>query len=163
MTTISTPGTGFGVAPFGVGPYGIGTPAQAPVPSGGINRTVDGKTQGSLAISIVSGTAGQYVFDEFGRRRGMPDAHHMIVLAIKTLRGSCAVEDIGNSFFEVRTITDSFVQEQKVRVYEAFKFAVDNGYVRIDTIDVEPNGGSPALTHVRMTDLIRQVSIEVTI
>lgn len=151
---------GAGPSPLGVAAYGYGTPAEAPVPGGLINRGSDGKQYGSPALSLETGTRGQYVFDEFGRRTGMQDVRHMIILALSTVRGSCVVQTLGHRFRELRKVTDQYPQEQKTRVEEALEPLVQRKLISIDDITVEPRNGQPAVTRVLVTDLSNGTVIE---
>lgn len=160
---MSSPDLGVGISPLGVGAYGFGTPAVAPVPGGKVNRDSRGLQLGSLAISLEPGTKGQYVFDEFGRRKGMSDSQHMVILALTEVLGKCIVKDLGARFFETRKIYESFEQDQKQRVNEALAALVARKLIAIDSITVDPGDGSPGETHVILTDLTTQTPINVTI
>lgn len=160
---MTTPGTGAGNSGFGTGPYGFGTPAVAPTPGGAVNRDPSGHQLGSLAISTDPATKGQYVFDSFGRRQGMPDTHHLVILAVKTELGTCCVQDLGNEFAEVRKITDAFESEQSVRVRKCLASLVTRKLVQIDAIVVQPGDGKPATTRVHLTDLTSMTPIDLAI
>lgn len=144
---------GVGPSPLGGAPYGFGTPAEAPIPGGAINRGADGRQYGSPAISLDPQTRGQYVFDEFGRRKGTPDVRHMVTLALATVRGSCVVTTLGHRFREVRKITESYPQEQQTRVEEALDELLRRKLISINSVTVEPRNGAPAVTRVSITDL----------
>lgn len=154
------PNLGLGLSPLGVGPYGFGTPATAPLLGGGIYLGPKGEQFNSRAISLDRGTAGQYVYNEFGRARGMPDVQQLVILAAKTELGSSAAQTLGNEFNQVRYVGDSFEQEQRARVEAAFASLVGQGLIRIDSIEVDGGNGLPSKTLVHITDLTTGNPIE---
>lgn len=156
---MTTPILGLGLSPLGVGPYGLGTPAVAPTPGGAVYRDDQGVQQNGRAISIARGSSGQYVYDEFGRAKGMPDVHQMLILAAGTVKGSSVSRNLGQRFFEARYITTDFERQQRTRVEEAFKDLVDRGLIRIDAVEVMPGNGEPAVTLVKTTDLLTNRSL----
>lgn len=153
---------GVGPSPLGVAAYGFGTPVEAPIPGGLVNRSPTGIQHGSPKLSLDPATKGQYVFDEFGRRVGMPNINHMVTLALATVRGSCVVP-IGHRFREIRKVTDAYQQEQKTRVDEAFAPIVGGGFITVDAVLVEPRNGQPAVTRIFMTDVSSGKSFDETI
>lgn len=154
---------GAGISPLGTQPYGFGTPATAPTPGGLVNRIPNGTQDGSVAISLDNATKGQYVYDEFGRRKGMGNVSQMVILAVTMIRGSSCVLDLGNRFAETRKIYESFVEEQKSRVGEALSGLVSRGLITIDSITVEPKRGQPADTRVLLTDLTTNLPIDIVL
>lgn len=149
---MSTTPIGVGPSPLGVAPYGFGTPAEAPVPGGLINRAPTGIQHGSPKLSLDAATRGQYEFDEFGRRVGMPNVNHMVTLALATVRGSSVVP-IGHRFKEIRKVTESYPEEQKTRVLEALSPLLEGGFITVEAILVEPMQGHPSATRIFMTDV----------
>lgn len=154
---------GLGVSPLGSGPYGVGTPATAPTPGGAVNRGPFGLQYGSPLISEDPATRGQYVYDEFGRRVGQPDGEHMVTLAMRTKRGSCCVQSLGQRFDEVRKITDSFENEQKAYTQEAFAGLVSRKVVEIVSVKADGRNGMPSKTKIALRDLTNKNPIDRTI
>jgi len=151
--------SGLGVSPLGVSAYGYGTPAVAPTPGGNVYKDRFGVVHGSRNISLVRDTAGQYTYDEFGRAQGMSDTHQLVILASKTILGSSASTALGHRFSEIRYVGDDFAKQMTGRVNEAFKSLVDQGLIRIDSIEVEPGDGRPAKTRVKLTDLFTDLPL----
>jgi hypothetical protein len=164
---MTSPNLGAAYAPFGGlgAPYGFGTPAVAPFPGGSVNRSVaTGRQLGSLALSIQVGvSAGQYIFDEFGRRTGMPDAQHMVILALRTIKGSSVDPELGQNFGEIRKITDSFQQDMQSRVEEALAALVAQKLIRLDAVVTNPARGMPASTRIFLSDLTTETALEFAI
>jgi hypothetical protein len=144
---------GLGGSILGGAAYGFGQPAQAPVPTGGIYLDAQGQQHGGRELSLARDTRGQYVYGSDGRARGMIDVHQLVILAARTVLGSSVSPTLGQKFGEVRYVSDTFAQDQRGRVEEAFGELVRAGLIRIDSIEVDPDGGLPARTVVRMTDL----------
>jgi hypothetical protein len=158
-----TSNTGFGNSPLGVGAYGFGTPATAPTPGGKVNRDATGKQLGSLAISVEQSTRGQYIFDEFGRRTGVPDAHHLAILALTEVKGKCILKTLGNEFFQERKVYENFKESQTQLINDALSDLVTRKVLTIDAITVEPGDGHPSITHVLLTDLTTNTPIDIPI
>lgn len=161
---MTTPNLGTTYSPFGVAPYGSGTPATAPVPGGSVNRSLTtGRQLGSLALTVDPLAAGQYIFDSFGRRAGMPDAQHMVVLALRTVKGSSVDQDLGQTFAEIRKVTDAFQQDMQSRVQDALSTLIEKKLVRLDAVVAEPGRGQPSFTRVLLTDMTTDTALEFSI
>lgn len=160
MTTSSSGVGNFG---FGIGPYGFGTPAVAPTPGGLVNRGVNAQQYGSLALSLAQETKGQYIFDSYGRRTGMPDVAHMAILALRTELGSCIVQGLGNRFKDTAKITESFEGDQRNRVEEALSDLVGRKLITIDAVFVDGADGKPAVTRITLTDLSSKNPVDLAI
>jgi len=165
------PSRGMGVSPFGLSAYGYGTPVVAPIPGGAVYRDDHGVIRGSRKLKfgdrsslLPIRTGAKYEYDSYGRAKGMPDVQHLVTIAALMVKGSSVAKDIGNRFYEARYVTPNLQQEMEARVQEAFKPLIDQEFIRIDSITVEPNGGMPTVTRVRITDLTIELPLdEVTI
>lgn len=162
---MTTPAKGTGTSPFGTGAYGYGSPAIAVVPGGSIHRDARGMQQNCLALLAPTTPGGQsyavtptspklsYQFDEFGRRVGAPDVVHVVTLALATVKTTSIDPDLGQSFGDIRKITDSFEQDMRGRVQDALSNAIAQKLIRLDSVTATPGNGAPAFTLVKMTDL----------
>lgn len=159
----SGPSLGAGISPMGTGAYGYGTPAVAPTPGGTVNRDSRGNQLGSPAISTTPGTAGQYIFDSFGRRMGMPSVQQLVILATATIKGTCCVADLGNEFFNADKITDSYESDQKARVQECLKDLVQRKLIEINSIFTVKLQDMRVYTRVHITDLTTLNPIDLAI
>lgn len=140
---------GFGAQPMGASPYGVGTPAVS-------TDTNAGKTLTSASGTVYGGRyinpqTGLYEFDSNGRYVGTTDVKQLVVLAVKTARGSSAVQTLGFAP-PVGVIGNNFVAKMKEAVNQAFAQLVRAGLVAIVDIDVRKNQ-RPVVTIVRWRDL----------
>ena len=127
-------------------------------------RGADGVIYGSRKISVAQGSVGQYQYNAFGLAVGSPDVQHLVTLTALTVKGSAVIKTLGQEFFEARYVTPNLTQEMTAKVNEAFAPLVKQGFIRIDSIVVEPNNGAPTVTRVKIHDLTRDLPLdEVTI
>lgn len=154
---------GTGISPMGTQPYGFGTPAVAPTPGGAVNLIPTGVQLGSLALSLDPATRGQYVFDSHGRRIGMSDVSHMVILAMLTVRGSSCVQNLGQRLIEIAKVTPTVGADIRQRVEEALSDLVARGFVRIDSMVSDPRDGHPAQTRVHLTDMTTEQPIDIAV
>lgn len=149
---------GFGLGPFGVGPWGFGSPAVATSP-GGKTLADEGQIQhGSREISNAAETRGQYVFDEHGRHRGMPNVRHMVLLAYTTEQGSAIVRDLGHRFAELRTIGGDFRAQLIDLARLPIQRLLDRGWVRIDDVRIRDSATGALKGRVDVTIVLTDLS-----
>jgi hypothetical protein len=172
---MTAPAKGTGTSPFGTAAYGYGTPPIAPTPGGSVNRDARGIQQNSVALlaPVSPGSNSyamtstspklQYVYDEFGRRVGAPDTVQMILLALGTIKGTSVDATLGQTFGDVRKVTDAFHVDMKARVEDALSDVVAAKLVTIDSITTTPGNGAPARINVQLTDLASNQTLNLSI
>jgi hypothetical protein len=164
---LTTPSRGLGAAPFGRAAYAYGSPAVAPEVGGvvygdelGVRRGSRKIVFGDNSVALPFRTGGKYEYDEKGRVVGAPDVEHLVTLAALMVKGSSAVPELGNRFYEARHVTPNLQQEQEANVNEAFGSLVAQGFISIESVKVEPNNGMPCITRILIRDLTRDVLLD---
>ena len=126
---------GFGLQKFGTTPFGSGTPVAASAPGGLPLR--DDNTGLSASGRFIDMAAGQYVFDSYGRPKGMTEARQLVYLAIKTVLGSSAQSTLGQSLGDVKTIRSTFQKDIDVKLRAALAPLIARNLISILAIDVQ--------------------------
>ncbi len=151
--------SGLGTQPFGISPYGIGTPITAPVPGGEILRhVVTGEACGGRRIE-----RGDYVFDEYGRPSGMPNAHQLVLLAVSTAKGSSAMIELGHNIRSIERITSNIVYQVSTTVRAAVAHIVERGLIEVVDVVVEQVRPGTVRARLRWRDLSSGVASETEI
>lgn len=129
---------GAGFSPFGSSYAGYGVPASSTLPNTTvlISSTfgVPGQTR------FIDPVTGDYVFNANGRIIGGNAIQQMVYLAIKTVKGSCAVTDLGQSFSKVQTIGANYITLVKNEVNNALKYMIDNRLIQLIDVVVSQQG-----------------------
>jgi len=101
---------------------------------------------------FIDPNTGDYVFDDNGRIVGGNAIQQMVYLAIKTIRGSSAVADLGQSFSNVKTIGANYITLVKNEVNKSLKYMIDNKLIQL--IDVVVNQqGTQAQIQIKWKDI----------
>jgi hypothetical protein len=122
---------GAGFAPFGTSSAGFGSPST----TNPFNKTiliddfgVPGQTR------FIDPTTGDYKFNSNGRLVGGNGIQQLVYLALLTVRGSSAMENLGQSFSNVKTMGTNYITLVKNEVNKALKDLIDQK--KISLIDV---------------------------
>lgn len=145
---------------MGVGPYGYGTPATATEPGGGVYVDALGIIQGSRKLKFAENsvtspfrTGAKYEYDDYGRAVGSPDVTHLVTVAVLMRKGSSAAKDIGNRLTDVRYVTPNIQKEFEALVNEMFASLIEQGFIRVENVTVDPRNGMPTFVHILIRDL----------
>lgn len=142
---------GLGNSNFGSGPYGYGTPQGAPTRPGQIFSDPSTGTVGT-GRKIDPGTR-QYVFGDDGRISGQDSVPQRVYLAYATVKGSSIMPELGETFSEVQTIGDDFVEQMTQRAKEPVQAMIDAKELEIVSVSIDRFGPSGASIEVRWVDL----------
>jgi hypothetical protein len=138
--------SGFGSQAYGSSPYGLGTPAVASPLEGSILR--DDTTNETWGSRRIDPSTGDYVLDDNGRVLGMHDTKHLVLLAVKTDKGSSALRSLGHELRSIDRITPNFAR----RVDSTMRAAVQHLINRklIEFIDTRVQIVRPGVAFVRL-------------
>jgi hypothetical protein len=137
---------------YGVGPYGYGTP----VPD---EPAADQTLGTSRRIGTSTENRGQYVLDDDSPAFDS-DVRQLVILALTTVRGSCAIAGFGRSK-EPADFGGNFVETKRAQVRDALEHLVSSKAIRIDDISVIETFAGRSFTRVLLTDLTRGQQIKV--
>ncbi len=128
---------------FAPGPYGCGTTIQS-VPQ------VSPAIGSSRQIGIDLETRGQYTYDRNGNIIYDSDVRQLVQLALGTVKGSCAIKDLGRDA-EPTKIGVDFVGQKRAQITNALARLVNEGLISIE--EIEPiTSESRSYTRVRLVD-----------
>ena len=139
--------SGLGDSGFGSAPYGIGTPNTTAGNTGKVLVDDYGTQQGSRYLNQYTR---QPEFDSNGNMKGQPNVHHLVTLALLTVRGSSADPDLGMAAAS-GVIGNNFVAEREAAIRQALDRLVKAGLVEILTIKIKSR--KPVLIATTWRDL----------
>lgn len=123
---------GLGSAPFGSSPFGYG--AVTAINSTATKLYLD--NQGTRRnVESINTVTGDTVRGERGIHKGMDSVAQQVYLAIRTLRGSSVVNDLGINF-RVKVISDTITQKVTDAVTEAMSDLVSRQLVSVESVAV---------------------------
>lgn len=153
--------SGFGSQPFGSSPYGLGTPSTAPSVGGVVLRDAfTGESTGSRKIDPFTG---DYSVDAHGRILGMSDTQQLVLMAVRTDKGSSAMRSLGHSLRSIERITTNFTRRVDAELRAAVQHIVNRGLIAVLETSVELVRPGVALARLRWRDLAAGVEQETLI
>lgn len=125
---------GLGRFGLGLGSFGYGVPAKANSTSVKLFLDQTKEQRNAAEINTVSG---DIVRDQVtGIHRGMDSVEQQVYLALRTLRGSSVIADLGINI-KIKVISDTLAQKVRDAVTEALSSLVSRRLVRVESISVE--------------------------
>lgn len=136
--------SGAGLCPAGITPAGYGYQPLGETAKPQAFRMPDGSTGEAAKINAKTG---DFELDERGQKLGMTGPQQMVLLALKTMRGSAAT-DIGIEPFPDR-ISEQTKRIVEARITNALADLRTRGIIELKSIEiVEPKEGALAITVV---------------
>jgi phage gp46-like protein len=102
---------------------------------------------------LIDPLTGDYVFNNDGRIVGGNGIQQMVYLAMKTIRGSCAETDLGQTLSNIKVIGNNYATLVKNEVNKALKPLVDQKKIEIIDIQVSRAGSNKSIINVKWRDL----------
>lgn len=128
------PDVGIGLAPFGSSRLGFGAPAQTNSTTAKLYLAADGLRKNAAFIDTVSGDVSRD--PNTGVHLGMDGVQQQVYLALRTLKGSAIVQNLGISF-KMTVISETTVRKVEDAVRSALADLVLRQLVKIGKITVE--------------------------
>jgi hypothetical protein len=138
-------------------PAGAGTPALATAQGGKV--FLDPATNVQQPARQIDYQTGQYVINSQGRAGGMPTTKQLVVLAVKTFRGSSAFTRLGLDTSKIDRFTANFQRQISDAYTLALSDLVNAKLIRIVSIvaqQIDVNRGSVTVSWVDLTNLTEQ-------
>lgn len=131
------PDLGFGLAAFGSSSFGYGESAVVNSTSAKLYLDTKGAQHNAAEINTVTG---DLVRDpETGLHRGMDSVGQMVYLALRTLKGSSIVRELGINM-RVKLLSETTTQKVRDAVNEALSNLVSRQLVEVTQINAERFG-----------------------
>ena len=146
---MSTVTLGLGACPAGSSLLGFGTPATTPSRQARILVRDDGSTGSVVRIDPSSG---DYVLDDHGNKLGDSAARQKVQLALRTMRGSSAVDTMGIEA-PGGIIRDDTEDRNRLAVVAALKAMLDAGEIELIDVITTRIGGPAVEIEVRWREL----------
>lgn len=132
---------GAGVAPAGTSPAGIGQPDTTPAQSNVLfPDPVTGLGQTGRYIHPVTRT---YTFASDGRTQGYATAQQLVDIALRTVRGQCAIPNLGQTFTTIQEKGPFFNGQVAAAVNTALADLVRARIIQLVSVDVQNNPNNP--------------------
>ena len=142
---------GAGLCPAGTSAAGYGVPDTGTVPNGALlPDPITGLPQTGRNVNTATGS---YTFTADGRTQGMATVPQLVLLAIKTARGSSALGPFGLDMSKVQEQGTNFERQMSAAIAGALSNLVRQGLVTIVSFQMlpvdNPDGVAP---YVRWRD-----------
>lgn len=128
------PDLGLGAAPIGSTPFGFGAPMTLNSTSAKLYLSSDGARRNSAQINSVSGDLVRDASN--GVHTGMDSISQQVYLALRTLRGSAIVQNLGIAF-AVKVITDTTARKLANEVYVALSDLTSRQLIEVVSVKSE--------------------------
>lgn len=127
---------GIGSQPFGSSPYGVGTPDVAADLGGTVlAESGTGSQKGSRYIDP---RTGDYALNtSTGRIAGMDDVKQLVLLRMKTTKGSAAYQRLGHELKKIDRITNNVQTRIAATIEEAVEDLVTGGLIETVALDIQ--------------------------
>lgn len=144
------PDTGIGLAPMGSSPLGYGSPSQTNSTTAKLYLASDGTRRNAASIDTVTG---DFQRDPTtGIHLGMDGVQQQVYLALRTLKGSSIVLNLGLSF-KMTTLSETTARKVEESVRSALSDLVTRQLVRVDKVTAERVKITGLLVIVNWTNL----------
>jgi hypothetical protein len=149
-----------GVGSQGIGgsPYGVGTPAvQTDLGGKLLKRDAMSTQTGSRYIDPVTG---DYIVSDTGRIEGMDDVKQLVVLRVKTTRGSAGYQSLGQELLKIDRITSNIQRRVESTLTAALQDLIDAEMIVIIDISVEVARPGTVRARLRWRNLLTNLDDE---
>ncbi len=146
---MSASNIGAGGCPMGSSPCGFGVPGSIASSYPTVLRKVDASIGSSVALDPKTG---DYVIGDTGQRVGSDPVPPMVLLALRTIKGSAAVLDLGIGEFP-KMLDDDVGARLRALVDDALSNLVTAGLVEVVEVTTGRAGTSSAALAVSWRDL----------
>ena len=144
---------GAGIQGAGIGPAGINTPD--PVPAPGTALFPDPITGIGQSGRYIHPITKQYTFNADGRTQGYATVQQLVVLALRTVRGSSAIPTLGQSFTSVTEKGPNYQRQVATAVQQALGDLIKAKMIRLVSVsvDIPPSNQDGTIATVLWRDL----------
>lgn len=144
------PDLGIGLASLGSSPLGFGSPSRANSTTAKLYLSPTGQKRNAAAIDTVTGDLQRDATT--GIHQGMDGVQQQVYIALRTLKGSAVVLNLGIAF-KPTTISETTTRKLQDAVRAALSDLVSRQLVRVDDVKAERVKMTGILVIVRWTNL----------